>query len=336
MNKLDLINEQTSPLFRIMWVTNDNEPLRRSYENNICAFHVGKGVIISVAHNLRSEAPFFRTIDESAFQGEIVPNVSIDMLPIFNKVYILDANIQKRYVNLAETVNLKKITDELKRINYDCRWIALKEKHYTKPYLIIQFRDNQFYNNPVLTAMFKEGNYFHEPTLNRHTFIMELELVDPIYSEDIAIYKIINTEKALVDKLPSVEINYNILDSDTPNFYCLQSAPVDSIGRLLNDARIEGILDNWNVFRDRFGGNYMLEGLRYLIKGYFRFGSSGAPYIVYDTNTNTYKANAVQSEASGIQLAINNNRDGNFQYVNAIASPLANVKDSIDKVLQSI
>lgn len=64
------------------------------------------------------------------------------------------------------------------------------------------------------------------------------------------------------------------------------------------------------------------EGLRYLIKGYFRFGSSGAPYIFYDQKSGSFKANAVQSEACPLQLSINNNREGNFQFVNALASPL--------------
>jgi len=331
--KLELINEQTSPLFRIMWVTNDGEPDKRSFDNNICAFHVGKGVVISVAHNLRTEAPFFKTIDETAFQEEILPKVSADYKHVFNSAYVFNPDTGKRYINLADSENIKKIPNELRRINYDCRWVNMHAKHYSKPYLIVQFRDSQFYNKAELTSLFGEGKSFYEPTLHRQTFIMELELVKPIYEEDIAIYRIINTDKSLINKLPFAELDYSIFDSDTPNYYCLQSAPVDSIGRLLNDAKIEGVLDNWNVFKDRFGGNYMLEGLRYLIKGYFRFGSSGAPYMVFDHKSKTFKANAVQSEASGIQLSINNSRDGNFQYVNAIASPLQNVKNDIEQAL---
>ncbi len=83
------------------------------------------------------------------------------------------------------------------------------------------------------------------------------------------------------------------------------------------------------MFTDRFDGNYISEGCRYLIKGYFRFGSSGAPYVVWDNDKKTFKANAVQSEASPLQLSINNNREGNFQYVNAIASPLNIIKDKL-------
>ena len=39
--------------------------------------------------------------------------------------------------------------------------------------------------------------------------------------------------------------------------------------------------------------------------------------------------NAIQSEASPLQLSINNTMAGNFQYVNAIASPLAMIKDKL-------
>ncbi len=47
--QLELTHEQTSPLLRIMWVQNLNEPHRRHFENNICAFHVGNGYFLSVA-----------------------------------------------------------------------------------------------------------------------------------------------------------------------------------------------------------------------------------------------------------------------------------------------
>ena len=47
---IELIDEQTSPLFRIMFIHNMNEPARRHFDNNICAFHIGQGLILSVAH----------------------------------------------------------------------------------------------------------------------------------------------------------------------------------------------------------------------------------------------------------------------------------------------
>lgn len=92
-------------------------------------------------------------------------------------------------------------------------------------------------------------------------------------------------------------------------------------------------IDHWNCFGDAIGGNYIMDGTRYLIKGYFRFGSSGAPYVLYDDESNSFKVNAIQSEASGIQLSINNNRNGNFQYINAIATPLDNIRAEIEQQL---
>ena len=112
-------------------------------------------------------------------------------------------------------------------------------------------------------------------------------------------------------------------------------SPASVVGKLLNKAQIEGFTEHFSIFPELVGGNYVLEGLRYLIKGYFRFGSSGAPYLVYDAKSNTFKVNAVQSEACPIQLSIDNKRDGNFQYVNAIATPLNNIKERLEFYLNS-
>lgn len=98
-------------------------------------------------------------------------------------------------------------------------------------------------------------------------------------------------------------------------------------------ATVEGLLDHTSLFSDPIGGNYPIKGLRYLIKGYFRFGSSGAPYLTYDPKTERYAANAIQSEASPIQLTIDSNREGNYQFVNAIATPLHNVKEYLSEIM---
>jgi hypothetical protein len=105
---------------------------------------------------------------------------------------------------------------------------------------------------------------------------------------------------------------------------------------MLNTATLEGYLDHYQTFVDRIGGNYHLEGLRYLIRGYFRFGSSGAPYLVRNAHDENFSVNAIQSEASPVQLSINNNRDGNYQYVNAIASPLHSISGELVNLTGSI
>ncbi len=332
--QLDLINEQTSPLFRIMWIYNINEPDRKQFDNNICAFHIGNGYILSVAHNLKTEAQFFKSIDNQIYTNQILPFLNASQAQMLEQYYALDTFTNKRYLNNVNQQNVQTIIDILKQINFDTRWVTLSEKNICTPHLIVQFKENKFYNNENLTTQFDTSTYFHEPTINRHTYLLELKLVEAFYSEDIALYKIVNTTPEIVEQLPSIPIDFSVLQDDETNYYCLQSSPGGFLGRLLNKAKIEGFLDHHGTFGDRIGGNFTFEGLRYLIKGYFRFGSSGAPYVFYDKENGLFKVNAVQSEASPIQLSINNNREGNYQYVNAIASPLNIIADQLQKHLK--
>jgi len=332
-SKLKLIDEQTSPLFRIMWVYNFDNPARRQFDNNICAFHIGNGLILSVAHNLRVEAGIFHTIDDEIYQREILPCFSQAQSAAFDHLYPLDTATNRRYANIPNPQDKMNIINTLKQINFDTRWISFNQKKICKPYLIVQFKKDHFFNDAGLDDLFDARTYFNEASLYRNTYLIELELTDAFYSEDVALYRIVNTEPKIISKLPFIEPDFSILDDDESNLYCLQSDPTASLGRLLNNAHIEGILDHWGVFNDRIGGNYIFDGYRYLIKGYFRFGSSGAPYVVYDDNEKQFKVNAVQSEASPLQLSINNNREGNFQYVNAIASPLSIVKSKLEGYL---
>ncbi len=320
--QLELTNEQTSPLFRLMWIHNVTEPNRRHFDNNICAFHIGSGLVLSVAHNIKTEAQIFKSIDNAIFTTSILPHLNPAQIQLFNQFYPLDPLTNKRYINIINQADVQTVVDTLKQINFDTRWLTLTQRKFCKPHLIIQFKNNQFYNDPILTGHFNGNTYFHEPSLNRHTFLVEVELVDAFYNEDIAVYKIVNTNQDIINRLPSIIPDFSVLHDNQSNYYCLQSSPGGSLGRLLNKAQIEGYIDHHGIFGDRIGGNYTFEGLRYLIKGYFRFGSSGAPYVYFDSETDQFKVNSVQSEACPIQLSIKNNREGNFQYVNAIASPL--------------
>jgi hypothetical protein len=332
--QLELTNEQTSPLFRIMWIQNKEEPHRRHFENNICAFHIGNGYILSVAHNLKVEATIFKSIDNGIYLTDIFPYLNSEQAQLFENCYPLELSNQRRYANITNPNDYQSIINLLKQINFDTRWTTLMERKICKPHLVVQFKNELFYNNSELTAHFNPTTFFPEPGIQRHTFLVEVELVEAFYNEDIALYKIINTPKKVIDAMPYLEVDYTLLDDNQENYYCLQSSPTSEIGKLLNKAQIEGFTEHFSIFQERIGGNYILEGLRYLIKGYFRFGSSGAPYVVYDEQTNTFKVNAVQSEACPIQLSINNVRDGNFQYVNAIASPLQAIKERLEKHTQ--
>lgn len=332
--QLELTNEQTSPLFRIMCVQNTNEPHRRHYDNNICAFHIGNGYILSVAHNLKSEATIFKSIDNVIYLTDIFPFLNSEQAQLFESCYPLELSNNKRYSNIGNPNDFQNIINLLKQINFDTRWITMMERNICKPHLVIQFKDSLFYQNEEITAHFDASTSFAEPAINRHTFLVEVALVEAFYNEDIALYKIVNTPQAVIDAMPFFEVDYSILDDNQENYYCLQSSPTSEIGKLLNKAQIEGFTEHFSIFQERIGGNYTMEGLRYLIKGYFRFGSSGAPYVVYDSKTNVFKVNAIQSEACPIQLSINNQRDGNFQYINAIASPLQIIKERLQKHLE--
>lgn len=328
--QLELTNEQTSPLFRIMWIQNCEEPHRRHFENNICAFHIGKGFILSVAHNLKVEANIFKSIDNALYLTSIFPLLNTEQRQLFENCYPLEAGTGKRYANITNPNDFQNIINLLKQINFDTRWTTMMKYGISKPHLVIQFRNDLFYNNPELSKHFNHLTSFAEPSIHRHTFLVEVELVEGFYNEDIALYKIINTPKAVIDAMPSLEIDYTLLEDTQENYYCLQSSPTSEIGKLLNKAQIDGFTEHFAIFNERFEGNYNLEGLRYLIKGYFRFGSSGAPYVLYEEKTNQFKVNAVQSEACPIQLSINNQRDGNFQYINAIATPLQVIRERLE------
>lgn len=331
--KQALINEQTSPLQRIMWVYNVDEPQRRSFENNIVSFHIGNGYFLSVAHNLRIQPGFYRSIDEDLFNREIYPILDGSQNRFLDQHYFKDEYTRKRYLNTADPAALQNIASILKQKRFDTRWVTLAQKNICKPHLVFQFKSNAFYNDSWLTHQFPSERIIYEADSQKHTFLVEVELVKAFYEADIALYRIVGASQELISKIPSVDINFDFLDESIDKLYCLQSSPASVAGRLLNTATIEGMLDHFNVFPDDVGGNYLFEGYRYLIKGYFRFGSSGAPYLFYDQQQEKYVANAIQSEASGIQLSIKNDRDGNFQYVNAIASPLHIIKDELEKYL---
>ena len=176
--KLALTNEQTSPLFRIMWLYNANEPARRYFDSNISAFHIGNGLILSVAHNLRSEIPVIKTISDAIFQTEIIPKLNPEDVKLFNQAYQIDYLTNNRHLNLANPNDVKTVSDILKAIHFDTRLIKMEHRGLCKPHLIVQLSNDQFYNDAELTSHFNSNTCFHEPSLNRHTFLIEVELLE--------------------------------------------------------------------------------------------------------------------------------------------------------------
>ncbi len=332
--KQALIHEQTSPLQRIMWLYDVDQPQKRAFENNICAFHIGNGYMLSVAHNLRIPAGFYRSITEDLFKKEIFPLLDGAQARYLEQYYYTDPYTEKRYLNTNDPASLHGIAGILKQKRFDTRWVTLAAKKICRPCVVFQFKDNAFYNDPALTSLFDERRRMYDNDAQKHTFLVEVELVHAFYSADIALYKIVNTPAEIVKRIPALDVDFSFLDQPNDKLFCLQSSPSGPTGRLLNEAHIEGMLDHFGIFPDDIGGNYLFEGFRYLIKGYFRFGSSGAPYLFYDEGRSKFVVNAIQSEASGIQLSIKNDREGNFQYINAIASPLYIIREELERYLR--
>ncbi len=328
-SKRQLIDEQTSPLHRIMWVYNPEELQRRSFENNICAFHIGNGYFLSVAHNLRTQAGFYKSLDEAIYQKEILYKLDGSQKLFMDDNYFSDDYTRKLYLNNDNPESLRSIATILKQKRFDTRWETLAAKKICVPYALIQFKGDRFYGDAEMASHFPPERVLYEPEPKKHTFMLPLELVEAFYNADIALYKVVGVPQEIINKIPEIEMNFDFLEEDPGNFHCLQSSPSSPAGRLFNDAHIEGILDYFTMFPDDIGGNYIVDGYRYLVKGYFRFGSSGAPYITYEPLHGKYSANGIQSEASGIQFSIKDDRHGNIQYTNAIVSPLYLIKDRL-------
>lgn len=328
--KMTLIDEMTSPLHRIMWIYNIEDPHKRTFENNISAFHIGNGYFLSVAHNLRIQSGYFRSIDLDTYRAEILPKLDGAQNRLMEQYYHTDEYTGKKYLTTNDPNAIHSISAILKQKRFDTRWVTLAEKGISNTHLIFQFREDKFYGDAEVTKLFPDALRLYDADAHKYTFLAPVDLVEAFYGEDIALYKI-DAPKEVIDKIPYLPVDYRYLEEDSTKLYCLQSSPSGPTGRMINQARIEGLLDHFGIFPDEVEGNYLFEGYRYLIKAYFRFGSSGAPYVFYDAATGRYVVNAIQSEASGIQLSIKNDREGNFQYVNAIASPLSIIRERLVK-----
>src|SRR5688500_8699562 len=223
--KLAAINDMTSPLFRIMSVHNENEPHRRQIDNDICAFHIGNGYILSVAHTMKGELTIFRSMREADYQATIIPHLSAAEILQFNGSYVLDNVTNKRYLNLVNQNDYTLLVDILKRINYDTRIETLYQNNICKPYLIIQQKAAQFYNNAAEHARFHTSHRFLDPNTQRHTYLIEIELIESLRSDDPALYLIVNMQQSIVHLIPLFDLDQEIYDLTERDLYRLQSAP---------------------------------------------------------------------------------------------------------------
>jgi hypothetical protein len=161
--RLDIISEQKSPLFRIMWVTNYDDPSKRQFDNNISAFHIGNGLVLSVAHNLRTENPFLKSVSNTFFEKEVFPKLNQSQKDLFERSYIPDSKSSRRHLAVNQAPVVQSIADTWRASGIDTRWITLMNKKMSVPYLVVQFSNHMYYNNPELTALFNEHAHFYEP-----------------------------------------------------------------------------------------------------------------------------------------------------------------------------
>ena len=337
MSKLiELVSEQTSPLFRVMSVFNFDLP-RKNFQNNIICSHIGQGYFISVAHNLRVDHGIPPSIPDDVFQNNFLGCFNGAERADIESKFNLDAGRNKWIYSNSNSKEEKQILkNKLNQCSYNTTFLESYNNGIAKPFIVIQFRNNQFYNSAPLTAQLTPNNYMYERNLNRHTFILELEIHHASWKDDICIYKLVDQDPAIIAAIPSLEIDTSLYDgTEDAKIYCLQSSPTSSMGKLLNEARIEGISDHYSM-QNIFKPPYIHEGMRYLMMGYFRFGSSGAPYVNYNPEEQTASVFGIQSEACPVQLSVGGKRDGNFQYTKAIVSPLNNIMDIINQINEPV
>ncbi len=216
---------------------------------------------------------------------------------------------------------------------YDSRLQTLLTKGFCKTLLVCQFSTNFFYNDQTVTNSFTPHNVLPEPQFNRYNFTLELELVSAFYEHDLAIYRIVNAPPVQLICFKSQTLITSIVMIPRKIIIAFRARQQVRLEGCSVSPKLKVLLDQFSLFMDPIAGQYLSEGSRYLIKGYFCFGSSGAPYLKWDSESDEFKVNSVQSEACGLQLNIDGKRDNNFQYVNAIASPIALIEDELNQLI---
>ncbi len=167
------------------------------------------------------------------------------------------------------------------------------------------FRSGLFFGDKSLTQKFTKEEIIEEQNLGMTTFMLALDLVFQDAPSDIAVYKLRESSEDIIRKIPYLGLDFSTFDFNTnKDLFCLQASPSQEFGRTLNKSCIEGVVDNfsYNLGKAAFG-------MRYLLKTYFRFGSSGAPYVFFDEQKQQFVINAIQSEACPIQMDVNGQRN---------------------------
>ena len=132
--KLELIDENKSPLFRIMSVYNLNGN-NIAFTNNICAFHIGNGLVISVAHNLRALDGLPILLSDTFYQNELSAKVDHNDLALFDQHYTSIPGTAKRVFNGGGNQPLvEQLVKKLDDAKVDRRYSKLHTDNCCKPY----------------------------------------------------------------------------------------------------------------------------------------------------------------------------------------------------------
>ena len=325
---LKLIGEQTSPLHQMHWVYNAAEPQKRILENGSCAVHIGGGYFLTVAHDLRTQTGFPKVMPEDLYLNEILPKLDGAQKMFLEQCYASNPATKKKYLTTADHQHAEQLTKIFKQKRFDTRRITLSKKNVCKPHLVLQFRNNLYYNDPGLTMAFDPAMQFTEVESNKHNFLVELELIKACFPEDIALFKAVGISEQAAARIPSIPVGYLASDKQPEKLLCLQNAPFGSTGRLINKVSVLGVIDHYEVFHDDVGGNFTLDGYRYLVEGYLSKGTAGAPYLLQDGTTGKYRVIAIQSESGSRHFGAGI-EGGNSV---SVATPLSLVKDELTKI----
>jgi len=335
-----LISETTTPLFRIMARSSNG-----GFSNNISCVHIGSGYILTVYHHLLDITTIDR-INTSDFK-KIIQNANLQEKALIEKYYIPAQGglfyllTFPQVANPTEAQNLQNEIMQLppvfNKLGFDPSIKSYYDKGYLSPTLVIQLKEKGFYGSLGLHAKFEsDGKYLNEvDNLNRHTYLIDLDLVQGFPEYDLAIYKMQNIGEDAIDKIPFIEACASLLNfGKSSPLYILQGSPNDfGLGHMLNNAEIEGIVDHFGIYQTPLGTHAgKSDGARYLSRNYFKFGSSGSPYISYVESEDKFYVSAIQSEACPIQMSINGDRSNNAQYTHALASPLFNIREALERL----
>ena len=231
-----LIREDTSPLFRIMSGYDITSLNLRRFENSICAFHIGNGYFLSVAHALILFNNIPRSINITVYNS-IIASAAPPLQQIIQQNYAVDQTLQKYRWN-ENTQTAQQLLQVFPQISYDTRYPNLYNNGICTPYLLMQFKTNAFLGNAGLNNRFTNGRYFYEQGIDRHTFLIDLKIHKIAVSSDIAIYKIDDQFSDLIPIIPKIEVEFNLREIGDSNYYCLQGAPINELGRMLHKSQI--------------------------------------------------------------------------------------------------